>query len=364
MPGTNPQDFWSNDQDDLPSEEEAAAIEADSTPVAYNPETGLREEPNPAAEVVEEIYSEAPAKPARTVNKALERIQKAQDRLDIAACYRLLLDGSLFEVNSPAVRKVDAEIREFVCQRLEVLMGVQPEAQVRVVDQVSEVFSGNEIKVLKAIAKAAEKKVLEAQKAKEETVAAPAPTLKKVVNEDVPVRKPSPPVQAPAPVQPQQPPQRRQFQQPQLKRPAAQQQPLGKQASVPGRVAVDDARIPEIYKTDPTLKITPDGKVLVQGRDADGKPIFEFNSATRKFDKPFMKNVALPARPSPNSVQPIPMAPIEQMMGPGSPLMQQHADGMLGFAERRAAGLKIGSQFAGTLVQQISNQENNDSPGD
>lgn len=335
-------DFWDNNEmDDLPSEEEAASIEA---------ETGAEDATavTPEESVVEEIYQEAP-KASAPVNKALQKIQKVQDRLDMAHCYRLLLDQSMFDTATPAAQRVDSEIREFVCQRLEILMGVQPEA--RRADQVTEVFTGTEIKVLKALAKVAEKKFQETQQKPKEPEPVQTPTLKKVNLDEAPKPK------VPAPPAPQ--PQRRQLPQPQLRRPGQQQQPQQqpqKQVAKPAnaRVMVDDARIPAEYKEDPTLKITPDGKVLVQGRDGEGKPIWEFNPATKRFDKPFYKNVALPARPDPNSAQPKQMLPIEQMMGVGSPLMQQHADGMIGFAERRATGLKIGNQFARTLVNSVS----------
>lgn len=328
-------DFWDNpEMDSLPSEEESTSIET---------ETGTE---TPEESVVAEIYQEAPKAPA-PVDKALQKIQKVQDRLDMAHCYRLLLDQSLFDAASPAAVKVDAEVREFVCQRLEILMGVQPEVRGKTVDQATEVFTSTEIKMLKALAKVTEKKFQE-QKPKELETAPAPPTLKKVNLEDAPKPKPVP---TPAP-----PPQRRTLPQPQLRRPGQQQQPQ-KQVAKPAnaRVLVDDARIPAEYKEDPTLKITPDGKVLVQGRDGDGKPIWEFNPVSKRFDKPFYKNVALPARSDPSSGnQPKQMLPIEQMMGVGSPLMQQHADGMLGFAERRAAGLKIGNQFASTLVRSVS----------
>lgn len=354
MPGRNPTDFdWGGGEaDDLPSEEEANAIAAGQ----YDGETGMRiEQPEetPVESVVEEIYQEQPA--PKQIDKALERIQKAQERLDIAACYRLLLNGSLFESNTPAARKVDGEIREFVCQRLEILMGVQPEVKAILggVAMMQAAFTDSEVKVLKALVKTVEKKMAEPKKEPEPES---APSLKKVSNE-TPTEKPAPPP-APAPKQ-QPPPQRRQFPQPQLKRPVTNQQQPQKQPTIVGKVAIDNARVPPQFRDDPTLKFTPDGKVLVQARDADGKPIFEFNPATKKFDRPFYKNVALPARADPSSgVQAAPMPytkeGIEQFMGPGSAVMQRQADSMLSVTERRMNKMGIGNQFAGTLVKNIA----------
>lgn len=356
MPGQNA-NFWSEendnpDLDDLPSEEEAP-VKEQMTP-QYDPDTGMKNDST--GEVVDEIYEEEPRETPQ-LNKAMSRIQKAQDRLDMAHCYRLLLENSMFDVDTPAARKVDAEVRDFVCQRLEILMGVQPEApSQKNLPKAMDVFSAAEIQVLKTVAKRVIEKSAEQKPA--EPAAPAAPTLKKVTLPDQPQSKPEAPAQRP------QQPVKRQLPQPQLRRPQPQQQPQRAQGQQKpqGKLNIDMDRIPEKYRDDPTLKIVG-GQALVQSRTPEGQLLWEYDPATKQ-KTAMMKNIALPVKPSAGSTQPIPMPPIQQLMGPGSPVMQAHADAMLGTAERRATKLGIGNRFAGTVVTNLDPTSSNNGQED
>lgn len=354
----SPQNFsWDEDANDnpdlegLPDEKDEVVVE--QTQVAYDPETGMRNEDG-TSEVVDEIYEEAPRETPQ-LNKAMSRIQKAQDRLDMAHCYRLLLENSMFDVDTPAARKVDAEVRDFVCQRLEVLMGVQPEpAAQKALPRAMDVFSAAEIQVLKTVAKRVIEKSAESKPA-EPPVAPAAPALKKVTLPEQ--TQPRPAVQQQAPEQRPQLPQRRQLPQPQLRKPPGQQQPQRAQGQQPlAKIQFDMERIPEKYRDDPTLKIA-NGQAMIQSRTPEGDLLWEFDPKTKQ-KQAMMRNIALPAKPSGGAVH-IPMPPIQQLMGPTSPVMQAHADGMMGTAERRANKLGIGGKFAGALISSVEATANN-----
>lgn len=75
------------------------------------------------------------------------QMSEVERRLELAQYYRLLLNDSLFNNRSEAAATVEAEVRDFVRSRLEILLGVKKE-QVKAVSD----FNDDEIQALKAVA--------------------------------------------------------------------------------------------------------------------------------------------------------------------------------------------------------------------
>lgn len=75
-----------------------------------------------------------------------ENLGEVDRRFDLAYCYRVLLKQSLFENANSATLTVEKEVRAFIRNRLEVLMGVSSE------DQSSSGFTFEESIALKALA--------------------------------------------------------------------------------------------------------------------------------------------------------------------------------------------------------------------
>jgi ribosomal protein S8E len=81
------------------------------------------------------------------IDSGLSEVEK---RLELASYYRLLLEDSIFDNQSESAQKVNAEIRDFVRGRLEVLVGLRQEVTAPVV--VESPFTPEEITALKAVA--------------------------------------------------------------------------------------------------------------------------------------------------------------------------------------------------------------------
>jgi hypothetical protein len=72
---------------------------------------------------------------------------EAEERIRTAQYYRLLLEDSFFSDRSPTARKVEKEIRTFVRQRMEVLLGMRVEATA-----AESPFSPEQVEALKFVA--------------------------------------------------------------------------------------------------------------------------------------------------------------------------------------------------------------------
>lgn len=301
------------------------------------PESAQAAQPSAAAAVLDSLYQEQ--EQSDDVSDMDAQMAAVEERLAVAQYYRLLLNDSLFNDGSPAAQRVEKEIRKFVRGRLEVLMGVRPEIERQ---KAQDVFSDNEVVVLKQIAA----KALEmAQKAANAATAQPsAPTLKKVA---------APEPEPPAPTKPA-PPAR-----PMLRKPPTQvikpqpgqrngppPRPQGARPAQP-QPKVEDSRVPAQYRNDPTLTYK-NGKVFVQARNGDGEPLWQYDPQTKK-SAPLLKDVTLPAKPAPGSVQPLPVPSIDQ----SNMVMQSQADSMLGLAEKKTQQMQIGGLFAQTVVSNI-----------
>jgi hypothetical protein len=80
-----------------------------------------------------------------------EHMSEVEKRLEVASYYRVLLNDSLFTDGSEAARMVEKEVRTFIKQRLEVLLGMKAEKQQVVVESKKE-FTDPEVAALKALA--------------------------------------------------------------------------------------------------------------------------------------------------------------------------------------------------------------------
>ena len=111
------------------------------------------------------------------------KMTEVERRLEMAYYYRLLLNDSLFvDANSEIAQVVESEIRQFVQERLEILLGIRV-VQPKAVEQ----FDRAEALVLKTLAKKLLTKATEAPV--EEPAAAAAPTPAPVVPLGPPARK-------------------------------------------------------------------------------------------------------------------------------------------------------------------------------
>lgn len=108
-----------------------------------------------AAAVIKELDA-----PVASIDATMHEVEK---RLEIASYYRLLLEDNLFTDASEAATKVNAEVRDFVRRRLEVLMGIRADKK-----EVEAQFSKEEVVALKAVAaKVMKQPVIVAPKAPE-----------------------------------------------------------------------------------------------------------------------------------------------------------------------------------------------------
>lgn len=90
---------------------------------------------NPVSDIPEQVQQES---------GSMSMVEK---RLELAKYYRLLMDGSLFNDDSDEAREVEDEIRGFVQQRLETLVGLRAPTAL-----ATGQFSSEEVAVLKAVA--------------------------------------------------------------------------------------------------------------------------------------------------------------------------------------------------------------------
>jgi hypothetical protein len=142
-------------------------------------------------------------------------MERVDERLEVTTHYRILLQGSLFDSDTPAARIVEKEVRRFVRNRVEVLLGIKREEAVPAPPPVVLPFSESEIVALKTLAAAAmrsssfsgasEAPKQEPQLRKAQTpVPAPTPTVVRKASKPAPVAKtqpapPSTPPKAPVP---------------------------------------------------------------------------------------------------------------------------------------------------------------------
>lgn len=104
---------------------------------------------DPYQDQYQEVYQEDAVLEELEQNYQPKPVSEVEKRLQLASYYQILLNDSLFTDNSPAARMVEREIREFIQQRLEVLVGLKSEGA-----KVSEgsVFSESEVTALKVLA--------------------------------------------------------------------------------------------------------------------------------------------------------------------------------------------------------------------
>src|SRR4051812_31169286 len=107
----------------------------------FTDDTGQFDFGDQAAAVVQEVEQ-------TDAEVALDHgLSEAEERLEVASHYRLLLNDHMFGEMTPAASKVEKEIRRFIINRLEVLLGMKQEQA-----PAKDVFTEPEINALKSVA--------------------------------------------------------------------------------------------------------------------------------------------------------------------------------------------------------------------
>jgi hypothetical protein len=110
-------------------------------------EFGFGEEESTAQTAANELIQEL-ENPVETVSDE-QYMEDVDRRLDVASTYRQLLRAPLFESPNESTKIVETEIREFVVQRLKVLLNMAPAPQPVVQAQLP--FDEQELKTLKIL---------------------------------------------------------------------------------------------------------------------------------------------------------------------------------------------------------------------
>ncbi len=296
-------------------------------------------EPDPEVEAEQEVEAETADFDAQ--------FREVEDRLQTAQYYRLLLNDSLFDVSDAAGRQVDTEIKAFVRERLEVLMGIRAAKPVVRIEKVEPQFGPEELAALKLVAKLCiEKNATKLAAAKPEKPKA-EPALKKPKPEAKPAPKPVTPPQAPRPA-PKPSPVVPKPKIPGLKKPTVPGSvrklpipapaPKGKPAGPKPRA--QDNRIPKKYRDDPTARVDKQGRVTIHARNDDGEVILNTEG------QPMIRYVTEPAQPAPGGPQPIPQ-PTEMQAAMRA---QEHAHVALNAVSNRYNRAGIGNIVQAAIV--------------
>lgn len=162
----------------------------------FNDDNGLdsyedSESEDATAETAAGIVEQLMAPDTEASDEPADYMAEVDRRLDVAAFYRQLLRGSLFEGDSASAAIVEAEVRQFAVQRLEVLLNIRSEP-VKVVE-ATPLFTDLEVQTLRILLQQLVKKGM-------------LPAAKVEVQAPPPPPTPKPPtikrVAAPAPITP------------------------------------------------------------------------------------------------------------------------------------------------------------------
>lgn len=155
-------DFWDRDETEDYSEEEQVPTQNDSYEL-------------PEDVSYEEIFEEDEVE--QDLSSSFSVIDNARIRLEQGRLYEMLIKHNLFEgvdAMPQAIEKVQSEIKEFIVERLEILLGMRAEKEKEVHKIVTEAqFNDLEVKALKMIASKVTKGVSEST---------PEPTSKNELN--------------------------------------------------------------------------------------------------------------------------------------------------------------------------------------
>lgn len=231
---------------------------------------------------------ESPTETAPTGMNSIEEIDEvmseAEKRFEVAQYYKLLLQDSLFQNQTDASERVEAEIRAFIKERLGVLLGVKSASN------SASGFSPEQVSVLTSFADLGED-------APEMLKSLMGRIFKKMdkkvkVKEEPALRTVKEPVK----------PALRKVEEPRLRN-TTDNRAMADQPKPRGRPPKNmKLPIPEQYKNDPTLKIEGN-KIYVQARTTDGQPLWEkVDNETR----PLYKDITPAARPT-GTIKPIPI---------------------------------------------------------
>lgn len=236
-----------------------------------------------------------------------------EDRILLIQAYSVLLgNGYLFEARSAEGDQVNREVRQFIREKLNVLLGMAaPQPQ-----RAAVLFNPEEVDALKKLAKAA---ISRFGAAPVQASPAPAPQLKRVP--------------ATAAAQPERP------LAPRVPRPAL---PARKRVVQTFDAASVVSRLPSRYREDPTLQVRG-GRAFVQQVDSNGTPKLKVRKSDGKMS-PALKDVTPPSVPAPTSPQqPVPTPTEEQGM-------------MIGAAQAAFLSSRVGSsQILGGVLQHSIN---------
>ena len=159
------------------------------------------EQTDPVLEVEQEVMAEQ-----TSLQTQVEVMSEVRIRMHKAKYYEALLQNPLFGPNQhPLASEVEAEVREFVMERLCVFLGMKPEAKAQ--PQASEVFDEEQIGALTMLANRILKRPLMAGSTRRPQVDEPPQVHAAVLRQDIPVavRQPTAAVAPPVPVQQPQP---------------------------------------------------------------------------------------------------------------------------------------------------------------
>lgn len=316
MAGKQKFDFENDEPMEEPVPEEVDEAPEHSSMEAMAAQSIAQDLFHPQEAAVEEVLDEAA--------QVDEQMSEVEAKLELARYYRMLLNGSLFtDVSSAPARQVEKEVRDFVRQRLAVLMGVQQEPVKK--PKITDLFDGEEVETIKMLIAKVRAKAGTAPAAPREPAPEPSLQPKKVPAAPALAKKTPPPAQVNARPPPQQPaPQT----EPEPAERPAPRQPAGKTNPLM-------VRVPKEHQDNKTLHFKG-GRAYIQFVDPDTGPLWEFDPILKK-TKAVVRDITLPARPPPNSRQPLPPLNDEQLNAHNS----QHSGDMIADQERRMSNAPV-----------------------
>lgn len=118
-------------------------------PYTPHPEDWDEEDPQNGPEYAEAAEQFVEDQFATEPEVSPEPLSEVENRIELASMYKLLLSQSMFTTVTPHTRIVEKEVRDFIKNRLAVLLGIQPDSPV---GTSSGAFSSEEVTALKAVA--------------------------------------------------------------------------------------------------------------------------------------------------------------------------------------------------------------------
>jgi hypothetical protein len=252
-------------------------------------------EEDTASDAADEALQDLEQSPVVADSEEDPELQDVDLRLEIADYYRAILKHQFFDTSSaPAAKHVDKEIRGFVRERLEVLLGLRDPRVPEVVAQ----FDEDEVKALKIIAAKVNGKPSLVTAPAPMVAKMPAPPTKKPV---IPAR-PKPQVKkipAPPPAPSSKPVAKKPESKPAAAKPQPQKAPVQQKAKAPPKPKEDAAVQTYIDVNKKQVTLVEGETIEEKGR----KYLVVRNDAGTLFRKDVTGQVIAPGRIPPMSVQ-------------------------------------------------------------